>query len=59
MDAGEGLLRFQWRARGKACHRRGGRERRIGILWQKAVGGQRFEQKNVSVSTESGKEVQE
>lgn len=33
-------------------------ERRTGILWEKAVGGQRFEQKNVSVSTRSGKEVQ-
>lgn len=59
MDVREGLLRYQWKARGKDCHkRREGMERRIGIWWEKAEGGQRFVEEKVSASIESSKEVQ-
>ena len=57
MDAREGLLQYQWKARGKDCHRRGV-EKRIGIWWEKAEGGQRFEKEKVSASIEPSKEVQ-
>lgn len=59
MDVKEGLLRYQWKARGKDCHgRTEGVERRIGMWWEKAERGRRFEKEKVSASMESSKEVQ-
>lgn len=58
MDVREGLLRHQWKARRRDCHRRRrGVEKRVGIWWEKAE-GQRFEKKKVSASIESDKKVQ-
>lgn len=36
----------------------GGLKRRIGIWWEKAEGGQRFEKKSVAASIEKGKNAQ-